>query len=169
MKKVLKYFLNNEVSPVSMIELLARTYLGYVMVVNSRIGITVPLEDLGLPERAYVFIKALWDSGYLMHLTKGIELLAGLALILNAWVPLALVVLAPVLVNIFCIGFTVLPGAWTRSLPFVLITLFLAYRNRTAYAGLFQYSRGQSDQRLSGPVGEEFSPVSKEDLVLKNR
>ena len=137
MIKVLSFFLNDDFSLFSWIEFGLRLYLGYVMLMNAPVGITIPLEDLGLPERAYQFIKTLWDSGYLMHLTKGIELIAGVAFVANLYVPLALVLLAPVMVNIFCIGFTVLPGAWKHSLPLVGIVLFLAYRSRNVYKPLF--------------------------------
>jgi len=137
MIKVLSYFLNRDFSPLSWVEMGARFYLGYIMLINAPVGITIPLEDLGLPEHAYLFIKTLWDTGYLMHLAKGIELVAGIAFVTNLFVPLSLILLAPVMVNIFCIGFTILPGAWKHSLPLVLITLFLAYRNRAAYHLLF--------------------------------
>jgi hypothetical protein len=169
MKKLLGYFLNDDLRPLSWVEFTARSYLAYVMIVNAPIGITIPLEDLGLPERGYHFIKTLWDSGYLMHLTKGIELVAGVALLLNAWVPLALVLLAPVLVNIFCIGFTVLPGAWTRSLPLVMIAGFLAFRNREAYSGLFQYSRRNFNQGFTGECTQDFAPVNEKNLILEVR
>jgi hypothetical protein len=169
MKRVLEYFLNHDLSFWSWVELVARTYLAYVMIINAPVGILIPLEDLGLPERAYQFIKTLWGSGYLMHLAKGIELMAGLALLFNAWVPLALVVLAPVLVNIFCIGFTVLPGAWMRSLPFLLIAAFLAFRNREAYSGLFQYSRGKVHQGFSRKGVQHLSSVDQENLVAEAR
>lgn len=72
MKKVLSFFLNHDFSILSWIEMSVRFYLGYIMLINAPVGITIPLEDLGLPDHAYQFIKTLWDTGYLMHLTKGI-------------------------------------------------------------------------------------------------
>ena len=149
MKKVFSYFLNDDFNPVSWIEMSARFYLGYIMLVNAPIGITVRLEDLGLPEPAYEFIKTLWNTGYLMHLTKGIELITGICFLFNLFVPLSLILLAPVLVNIFCIGFTVLPGAWKHSLPLVLIFIFLVIQNKKSYSELFKCHRGKFDQRFS--------------------
>lgn len=150
MKKVLSYFLHHDFSLPSWLEFFARSYLGYIMVINAPVGITIPLEDLALPEHAYQFIKSLWDTGYMMELTKGIELLVGLSYLTNRFVPLANVLLAPVLINIFGLGFNILPGAWMHTYQYLLILGFLAYRNRSAYRGLFQNRRSALHQSSAG-------------------
>ena len=53
------------------------------------------------PEPALKFLVALIGTGYLFPLIKGIEVLCGLALLSGLFVPLTLVVLAPIVVNIF--------------------------------------------------------------------
>lgn len=49
---------------------------------------------------AHNLVAALIGSG-LFHLVKAVELLAGLCLLSNLWVPVALVIVAPVTVNVF--------------------------------------------------------------------
>ena len=51
------------------------------------------------PEAAQVFMGVLFDSG-LLYVVKFLELLCGLALLTGFFVPLALLVLAPIIANI---------------------------------------------------------------------
>jgi putative oxidoreductase len=139
MKAFVKRFYNGPVSISSSIEFLVRMWLGYIMIINSVVGVTIPLEDLGLPPDAYLFIKSLWDTGYLMHLTKLIELICGLLLVLNLFVPLALIILMPVLINILGIGYFVLHSI-RLSLPLTVAALILIYFYRKAYRPLLHYT-----------------------------
>src|SRR5690349_8304224 len=47
------------------------------------------------------FSGALYATGYMLQLTAGVELVAGVLLVAGRFVPLALALLAPVVVNIF--------------------------------------------------------------------
>ena len=98
------------------------------MVSNAPIGITVPLESLGLPNDGYQFIKMLWDTGYLMHLVKGIELVCGIALVVNAYVPLALIILMPILINIAGVGFFIFHSNYNIRLVIAALVLMLYHR-----------------------------------------
>jgi len=71
-----------------------------------------------------------------MHLVKLIELVTGLCLILNVYVPLALLVFAPVMVNIVGLGFTLMPGGLKTSLPMAVAVIFIMSRRRSAYRAL---------------------------------
>ncbi|MDN4595139.1 hypothetical protein [Polycladomyces subterraneus] len=65
--------------------------------------------------------EAFLGNGYLLVLVKGTELVAALLLVNNRFVPLALVVLAPLVVNIFCFHWFVDPG----MLPLAVFLLLL--------------------------------------------
>lgn len=74
------------------------------------------------PAAATAFMLAMQHTGYLQWLVQGVEVLAGLALLVNLWVPLALVVLAPVSVNILLLHVFLTPGLlFTIALPGVLV------------------------------------------------
>jgi hypothetical protein len=115
-----------------------RLWLGYILVINSRIGITVPLESLGMPEHIYQIIKGMWDTGFMMHAVKGIELIGGLMLIFNFRVPLALSVLAPVVFNIFGMHVFLFNSLIGNGLYMVLAMGFLFFHNRKKFIPLFQ-------------------------------
>ena len=81
----------------------ARLFLGLVFTV---FGLNFFLHFLPMPAapaRAAAFGGALFASGYLFPLLKSIEVVAGVLLLTGLFVPLTLVVLAPIIVNI--IGF----------------------------------------------------------------
>ena len=63
------------------------------------------------PASAGAFLGALFSTGYMFPLIKGTETLAGALLLSNRFVPLALTLLAPVLVNIVAFHVFLAPAA----------------------------------------------------------
>src|SRR4030042_4202629 len=53
-----------------------------------------------MPEGAVAFSAALMNTGYLFQLVAGTQLVVGVLLLANSFVPLALALIAPVVVNI---------------------------------------------------------------------
>lgn len=90
------------------------------------------------------FLGGLAASGYFFPLLKGTEVLAGLLLLSNRFVPLALTVLAPIVVNILAFHAFLSPGI---GLPLVLTALgiYLAYTERAAFAPIL---RAKSDDAV---------------------
>ncbi|MEI9951808.1 MAG: DoxX family protein [Pseudomonadota bacterium] len=80
------------------------------------------------------FAGALFATGYMFPLIKGTEVAAALLLLSNRYVPLALAVLAPVLVNIVAFHAFLAPAG--LALPIVLLglELYLARSYREAFA-----------------------------------
>jgi hypothetical protein len=90
------------------------------------------------PAAAMSFAGALLATGYMFPLIKGTEVIAGLLLLSNRWVPLALTLLAPVLVNIVAFHLFLAPAG--LAIPFVLLAaeLYLAWSYRDAYAPMLR-------------------------------
>lgn len=84
------------------------------------------------------FLGALFVTGYMFPLIKGTEVLAGALLLSNRFVPLALTLLAPILVNI--VAFHALLAGGGLGLPLVLLALevALAYFYRDAFAPMLR-------------------------------
>ena len=97
------------------------------------------------PESALPFIVGLGSAGYLFPLVKTIEVTAGLALLTNRFVPLALTLLAPIIVNIVGFHFVLAPS---YALPIVLLALelYLAWIHREAFAPMLR-SRPRAAER----------------------
>jgi hypothetical protein len=85
------------------------------------------------PPRATAFAGALFASGYLFPLLKVTEVIAGVALLANRFVPLALAVLAPIVVNI--VGFHLFLAPAGLAVPFAVLAaeIYLAWTYREAF------------------------------------
>jgi putative oxidoreductase len=86
------------------------------------------------------FLAALADSGYFFSVLKSIEVVCGLLLLVNWFVPLVLIILYPISVHIFL--FNSLLAHSTEpliiSIVIILSNTYLAWTYRHVYAPLFR-------------------------------
>jgi uncharacterized membrane protein YphA (DoxX/SURF4 family) len=115
---------------------IARLVLGLVFTVFGLNGFFGFLPQPPLPEEAGSFLAALGATGYLFPMIKGIEVLAGIALLSNRFVPLALILLAPIVVNIAAFHLVLAPGSLGLIIAIVGLGLYLAWAHRDAYRGV---------------------------------
>jgi len=85
---------------------------------------------------AGTFIAGLAASGYFFPLLKGVEVVAGLALLSNRFVPLA--VLAPIVVNIVALHVFLVPSGLPVAAAVLAAHLALAWAYRAAFAPLLK-------------------------------
>lgn len=76
--------------------------------------------------------------GYMMKLVKVTEVTCGALLILNLFVPLALVALVPITVNIFMVHTLVDMGGFPMALAILVIHVFLGFAYRANFKPLFK-------------------------------
>ena len=121
----------------------ARVLLGLVFLASGVFGlliaagvVPVPQPSPPAPERAAAFLAALAGTGYLFPLIKGTETVAGALLISNRFVPLALALLAPVLVNIVAFHVFLSPAGIAPGVVLAVLEVYLAWANREAYRPL---------------------------------
>jgi putative oxidoreductase len=74
-----------------------------------------------------IFFQGLQASGYFFYLLKGTEIVCGLLLLGGFYVPLALVVLAPIVLNILMVHLFLDPSALPFGLGILASTLYLAF------------------------------------------
>lgn len=82
--------------------LIARWILGLIFFVFGLNGFFnfIPMPET-MPEKMATFMGGLMASQYFFPLLKGTEVVCGALLLIGAFVPLALIVLAPIIINIF--------------------------------------------------------------------
>lgn len=85
-----------------------------------------------------VFNDGLAASGYLMNLVKITELICGLLFISGRFVPLASILISPVIVNIFFVHVFLDPQNLPVAIVLILMNSFLAYTNWDKYKPLFE-------------------------------
>lgn len=116
--------------------LVSRILLGLVFLI---FGLNGFLHFIPMPPPTGVaaqFFGAILQSRYWVFLF-GIQVLGGALLLLNRFVPLALAILGPVVVNIFLFHLLMAPAGLPLALLVVLLWTIVALRNKQYFSGLF--------------------------------
>lgn len=112
----------------SKLPLIARLLLGFVFFAAGLTGLLnlVPTPT-DLPERLMTFNAGLAASGYFFPFLKLTETVCGLLLLIGWFVPLALVILAPIVLNIFLVHAFLAPDGVALAVVIGLLTAYLAF------------------------------------------
>jgi hypothetical protein len=82
------------------------------------------------------FLMALFQSHYVWFICA-VQIVGGVLLLVNRYVPLALALLGPVIVNIILYHLLLNPAAAQLAVVVTILWLFLFYRYRKNFSGLF--------------------------------
>ena len=88
------------------------------------------------PEAAVTFYTGMGATGYLWPLVKLTKIAGGLLIASCRWTALGLLVLTPVLVNIFCVHYFIDPNGLMMASVLSVIYLFLVWSHRETYKPL---------------------------------
>jgi len=112
-----------------------RVALGLVFLVFGLNGFLGFLPQPPMPAGAGAFVGGLAGAGYFFPLLKATEIVAGALLLSNRFVPLALTILAPIVVNIAAFHLALAPAP--AMVAFLLAAeLYLAWAYRAAFRGV---------------------------------
>lgn len=125
----------------------ARVVLGLVFFVFGLNGFLHFIPQPPPPAAAGAFLGGLAGAGYFFPLLKTTETLAGLALLSNRFVPLALTVLAPIIVNIAFFHVFLAPGP-AMVVLLLGLEIFLAWSYRDSFRGVLQARVSRPWKRL---------------------
>jgi uncharacterized membrane protein YphA (DoxX/SURF4 family) len=118
----------------------ARVLLGLIFVVFGLHGFFqfsfIPAPEMS--EAGGSFIGALVGTGYFMMVVKLVEVTSGLMILTGRFLPLGLILLAPVSVNILLFHSFLDPGGLGMAIFIVVMQLFLAWAYRDSYSGVLQ-------------------------------
>ena len=93
----------------------------------------IPQPKTPMPEGAVAFAGALMQTGYMMPLVMGTQLLVGVLLLLNRFVPLALALIAPIIVGIISFHVFLAPATIGPAIVVLALELYLAWAYRNAF------------------------------------
>jgi uncharacterized membrane protein YphA (DoxX/SURF4 family) len=113
--------------------MVARILLGLVFAVFGINGFLHFVPQPAPPAPAMAFFGALLATGYMLPLVMGMQILVGALLLSNRFVPLALALIAPIIVNIVAFHIALAPS----GLPLALIVLALELLLGWSYRGAF--------------------------------
>jgi putative oxidoreductase len=120
----------------------ARMILGLIFVVAVVVRVLMPqvAASAGFPAAAMAWLEVMRDTGYLQPLLYLTEFIGGGALLLNMFVPLSLLFLAPITLNIALFHFFLDPRLVRIMLVLFMLAshLLLVVRHKRSFAPLFQ-------------------------------
>jgi uncharacterized membrane protein YphA (DoxX/SURF4 family) len=121
-----------------------RIILGVLMLLGALTHVT-NVKEGAMADSA--FITAMVNTGYLWPIIGTVELLAGLAILVGRFVPLALIVLAPITLNIllFHLSSPSHPDGIGIALAIILPHLGLAWLYREHFTNLFKLNSSLAD------------------------
>ena len=121
-----------------------RSLLGLVFLVSGVFGLLLVFGVVPMPapkgpqsEAATAFMTGLMKAGYLFPLIKVTEVVAGAFLLANRCVPFALVLIAPVVVNILAVHAFLMPEGLPVALAIFAAEGYLGWAYRAAFRPLF--------------------------------
>jgi uncharacterized membrane protein YphA (DoxX/SURF4 family) len=125
---------------------IARTLLGLVFLIFGANGFLHFIPNMPMPSPAMQFFGGLAATGYMLPLLFATQSLGGALLILGLFVPLALTLLAPVILNIFLFHVFLVPSGLPIAIVVVALELFLVWAHREAFAPMLRARTEPADQ-----------------------
>ena len=117
--------------------LIARILMGLAFLVFGLNGFLHFIPSGPMPTgTAGQFAGALIASRYFLVIS-GLQILGGVLLLVNRYVPLALVILGPVIVNIFFFHLLMDPSGLPRAIAVVVLWGIVAGRHWQSFSGIF--------------------------------
>jgi uncharacterized membrane protein YphA (DoxX/SURF4 family) len=114
---------------------IARFLMGLPLIIFGLNGFLnfIPQPTTPLPEGAMAFAGALMATGYMMKLIGTTQLIVGVLLVLNRFVPLALALFAPFMINSIAFHIFLEHSGLPMAGIFLMLELYLAWAYRSAY------------------------------------
>jgi uncharacterized membrane protein YphA (DoxX/SURF4 family) len=108
--------------------LIARILLGLIFFVFGLAGLlNLMPPPANMPEKMMTFFNGIMATGYFFPLLKGTEVVCGALLLVGAFVPLALIVLAPIVLNIFLVHVFMSPEGLPMAIVIGMLETYLAF------------------------------------------
>lgn len=123
-------------SPVRFLPAIARALMGLVFLVFGLNGFLrfIPQPKDAMPDNVMALLGGFMKSGYMMPLISGTQVLVGALLLLNCFVPLALALIAPVIVNIIAFHLFLMPSTIGPGIVVLILEIYLVWCYRRVYA-----------------------------------
>lgn len=123
--------------------IIARMLLGVFLIFFGLFGFLSSLHIIQppaapLPPRALAFSEALRDTGYMMVLVSGTQIVVGALLVSNYYVPLALALLAPLIVNIIAFHLFLELSGIIPGLIVAMLEVYLVWVYRESYRSMLR-------------------------------
>ena len=114
-----------------------RLLLGLILLIFGTNKFLDFMPHMEMPEAAGSLMGAMMASGYMLKLIGATEVFVGLLLLVKKWVPLALIILAPISVNMILFHLFLAPAGIGPAAVVTIINILLIYANWSKLKILF--------------------------------
>lgn len=116
----------------------ARILMGLLFMMTGLNGFLhfLPQPETPMPEGATAFVGALMKTGYMFPLIMGTQVIVATLLLLNRFVPLALALIAPIIVGIVSFHVFLAPAGAGMAVVVLAIEIYLAWSYRHAFRAM---------------------------------
>ena len=114
----------------------ARVILGLIFTVFGLNGFFHFIPNPEMNEPMTSFMMALAGTGYFMIVVKVVEVVSGLMILTGRFLPLGLILLAPVSVHILFVHLFLDQAGLAMAIVIVVLQLFLAFAYRDSFSGV---------------------------------
>ncbi len=118
--------------------LIARILLGLAFLLFGLNGFLDFIPKPPLPDGAMKQFTEVMTATHYFQAVAAFEVLGAALLLVNRFVPLALVLLGPVIMNILIFHILIAPASIGPGLVVTILWLIVFLRHRSAFAGIFQ-------------------------------
>ena len=120
--------------------IIAQVLVGFVFVFFGSNAFLHFLPAVLPPGLGGQFLTILFESKY-VYFISGVQVLGGLLVLINRYVPLGLALLAPVLVNILLFHGLLSHAGWQPGVVMAILWIFLFSRYARNFSGVFEARR----------------------------
>ena len=121
----------------SKLTMVLRILLGLILLIFGANKFLDFMPHMEMPEAAGNLMGAMMASGYMLKLVGATEVVVGLLLLVKKWVPFALIVLAPISVNMIFFHLFLAPAGIGPAAVVTIINGILLYNNWSKLKILF--------------------------------
>lgn len=114
----------------------ARVILGLIFTVFGLNGFFHFIPNPEMNEPMTTFMMALAGTGYFMIVVKVVEVVSGLMILTGRFLPLGLILLAPVSVHILFVHLFLDQAGLAMAIVIVVLQVFLAFAYRDSFSGV---------------------------------
>lgn len=118
--------------------LVTRVVLGLIFLVFGLNGFLHFIPMPPMPSEAMAFMMALAKTGYMIPLIKATEIIGGFFVLTGLYLPLGLVLLAPVVINITLFHLILAPDGLVMALVILVLELYLAYTYKDNFSHILK-------------------------------
>lgn len=134
---------------ISATRMTVRLLMGVIFLVMGLNGFLnfIPQPSTPMPPAAVAFMGAFMATHYMIQLISATQVIVAILLLSNRFVPLALVVIAPVIVNIVAFHAFLAPEGLSIAIVVAAMEVYLAWVYRDAFRPMLAMRAAPADRR----------------------